>query len=368
MRAKDRKFLTTLLDQTGLSYTIASGVITIEWDSDDDESDEESSIARDRVLERYNSADILDDATLLKNHEESQALVFETRFKEFKHGYYKEKFAIGYKSADSVRDVVYSYIEGVQWVLYYYFQGVPSWSWFYPYHYSVRVSDLKNISEFKFDFQLGKPFRPFDQLMGVLPALSRSHIPSCYQTLMIDANSPIIDFYPETFELDLNGKKSDWEAIVKIPFIEETRLLKAIESNDILNVAREKFLTKEERKRNALGVDHSFQFMPTGNFHYKSGNSAIFPDLLSCRSKMDTFHLANMELKNRVRYLCKDALLGARLRPGFCSIDTIPHTANLGHHGVNLFKSESKFVSSNLEMKPWCCTCKIDLKLWLLKM
>lgn len=45
---------------------------------------------------------------------------------------------------------------------------------------------------------------------------------------MFDSNSPILDFYPHEFEQDLNGKKADWEAIVKIPFIDETRLLKAM--------------------------------------------------------------------------------------------------------------------------------------------
>lgn len=45
---------------------------------------------------------------------------------------------------------------------------------------------------------------------------------------MYDENSPIIDFYPEEFEQDLNGKKQEWEAIVKIPFIDEARLLKAM--------------------------------------------------------------------------------------------------------------------------------------------
>ena len=79
-----------------------------------------------------------------------------------------------------------------------------------------------------FHLDLGKPFRPFEQLMGVLPAASKDLIPSAYQDLMFDVNSPILDFYPAEFEQDLNGKKQEWEAVVKIPFIDENRLLKAM--------------------------------------------------------------------------------------------------------------------------------------------
>lgn len=48
------------------------------------------------------------------------------------------------------------------------------------------------------------------------------------QDLMYEETSPIIDFYPRNFELDMNGKKQDWEAVVKIPFIDQKRLLKAM--------------------------------------------------------------------------------------------------------------------------------------------
>lgn len=48
------------------------------------------------------------------------------------------------------------------------------------------------------------------------------------QDLMYDVNSPILDFYPSNFEQDMNGKKQEWEAIVKIPFIDEGRLVRAM--------------------------------------------------------------------------------------------------------------------------------------------
>jgi 5'-3' exoribonuclease 1 len=53
---------------------------------------------------------------------------------------------------------------------------------------------------------------------------------------MTQPSSPIVDFYPYDFQLDLNGKKQDWEAVVLIPFIDEKRLLEALKS--ILNRVR----------------------------------------------------------------------------------------------------------------------------------
>jgi 5'-3' exonuclease len=45
---------------------------------------------------------------------------------------------------------------------------------------------------------------------------------------MYAPTSPILNFYPMEFEQDLNGKKQEWEAVVKIPFIDEDRLLGAM--------------------------------------------------------------------------------------------------------------------------------------------
>ena len=45
---------------------------------------------------------------------------------------------------------------------------------------------------------------------------------------MYSPDSPILDFYPKQFETDLNGKKQEWEAVVKIPFLDQARLLRAM--------------------------------------------------------------------------------------------------------------------------------------------
>ena len=57
----------------------------------------------------------------------------------------------------------------------------PIHSRYYPFHYAPYMTDIKNFSEMTLEFEMGKPFMPFEQLLAVLPAASRKLLPEPFQ-------------------------------------------------------------------------------------------------------------------------------------------------------------------------------------------
>lgn len=291
--------------------------------------------AVERVLSRYEKVEVIREMSQEETEAEAEQQVL-AKMEEWKKDYYREKLEFAPGDHKAVEQLVYRYIEGLQWVLRYYYKGVASWGWFYDYHYAPKMTDLKGADMFEFNFELGKPFRPFEQLMGVLPDLSSQHIPPAFRDLMSDPTSPIIDFYPTTFEHDMNGKKQEWEAVVKIPFIDEKRLLTTMH-------AREPRLTAEERARNSFGECTKFVFDDAVDVTYPSSLPGFFPDLVHNHTRLDEFHLPTLEGGlSYVKGLMPGVLLGKDAVSGFPSLHTIPHTASLGFHGVNVFQTDSR--------------------------
>jgi 5'-3' exoribonuclease 2 len=160
--------------------------------------------------------------------------------------YYEQKFSVDPKDIAFRNKVAASYVEGLAWVLLYYFQGCPSWRWYYPYHYAPFAADFVGLDSMDIKFQSAAPLKPYEQLMGVLPAASNQAIPAPFRPLMEEADSEIIDFYPEDFHVDLNGKKWAWQGVAILPFIDEKRLLDAMATKYPL-------LSKDELERNETG-------------------------------------------------------------------------------------------------------------------
>ncbi|KAI8977920.1 exoribonuclease 1 [Pilobolus umbonatus] len=361
-RSRDRAFVDTLVRSLNISHSIIPNnkdkttdveILFESPDDSDSEPDEEALIARDRVLKKYESAEIIPDTLSKEEIAREEEAKFEVEFKQWKANYYKEKMDIDIDDQEQMDGIVGSYIIGIQWVLQYYYNGVASWGWYYPYHYAPKISDLKNVARFEnHKFELGQPFKPYEQLMGVLPSLSKNLLPVAYQDLMTNTTSPIIDFYPTDFDTDMNGKKQEWEAIVKIPFIDEQRLLDAMKS-------REHRLTKEEREMARIGVSYKFTYdeelakkEPEELPVYPSPLPGVFPDIHQCLVRESTYNLPTLDNGLNLRKgLLPGAKFGKDALAGFPSLHTIPFTYALEHHGVNVFQQDSRSESIVISLK-----------------
>lgn len=172
--------------------------------------------------------------------------------------------------------------------------------------------------------------------MGVLPDRSKKIVPTVYHDLMTNPQSPIIDFYPRDFNLDMNGKKMEWEAVVKIPFIDEKRLLAAMgPKNDLLE--------DDEKARNGFGVALKFTYSSEVNFTYPSSMPGIFPEIQNCRCIENMYDLPDMEGLKYLSGLTDGALLSSKALAGFPSLYTLPYTAQLVEgYGINVFQQDSR--------------------------
>ena len=87
--------------------------------------------------------------------------------------------------------ICHKYLEGIFWNFHYYNYGCISWEWNFPYAQPPSFRDVylylhnfvSNINEM--NIPRARPFKPFEQLLMVLPQQSKELLPKSYQTLML---------------------------------------------------------------------------------------------------------------------------------------------------------------------------------------
>jgi len=186
--------------------------------------------------------------------------VDQVRFGEvgWKDRYYEHKLHIAIGDNARRRQVGLEYVRGLCWVLKYYYQGVPSWTWFYPYHYAPCASDLIDLpaTDDTRTFELGAPFPPLEQLLAVLPPLSAKALPRPIRAVFDSQDEAVAKFFPRKVEYDLNGAREVYKAVVLLPFIDAPTLRAAC-------VAPLEACSSEERARNRFGPNYIY--LPTAD-------------------------------------------------------------------------------------------------------
>ena len=187
---------------------------------------------------------------------------YEVDIVKYRKDYYNENLP---EANQDMKKFCHDYLEGVQWVLSYYTSGVPNWKWRFRHHYSPFAHTLaKYTSTFRFPrYGYTKPTTPFIQLLSVLPPKSSALIPPPLNSLLTSETSPLKEFCPTEFHVDLCGKRQEWEGTVILPMIDYSTVEK-------LYLKMRKEIDSHENKRNVLGKSFLYTFSPTSSFHFRS--------------------------------------------------------------------------------------------------
>ena len=274
---------------------------------------------------------------------------FDTGAKDYRGRYYFEKFKVIPATPHAnafLTTLMEKYLEGLMWCLAYYIKGCISWTWYYPYHYGPMLIDMRELVDkaSRISFDLGQPFRPFQQLLGCLPPASRRLLPRVYQWIMTSTDSPMIEFYPLEFKIDQNGKKTPWEAVVLLPFIDERTLIEAEKTH-----CREDALTTDEKARNAFGKVLTHRFDPNVTDTYYSCNPEIgLPDVPKCQ----TFVIESEPDYKPGAFFKPELVPGtAACLAGFPSLGALRIcNVETDSFKINVFGSDSKYKTVAIEL------------------
>ncbi len=174
----------------------------------------------------------------------------------WKQDYYSHFFNVDVynkKKFNEFRKIIsIHYIESLIWTANYYLCDNLSWHFYYQYRVAPFISDIlyhfkniKNINLFKFKKE--SPFTPLEQLFFVLPPQNSSYLPKSYAKLMLDVDSPLIEYFPEDYDLDaLNGRVH----------FKSNPLLPLFNINYTLSILKDQKISKTEQSRNIINTEY----------------------------------------------------------------------------------------------------------------
>ena len=164
-----------------------------------------------------------------------------------------EKYRIEYceeyfgKGKRKLKKISHDYLDGLQWVMKYYKNGCQDWKWYYPYDYAPPANVLSEHLETYITPKYMKttPLTPYQQLLAIIPPKSKNLLPYPLNNLLTDDNSPLKNYCPDKFEIDLAGKKYEYQGIVLLPMINPGLII-----DSYISVAN--LIDKKETKRNVF--------------------------------------------------------------------------------------------------------------------
>lgn len=144
--------------------------------------------------------------------------------------YYTVHFGEKNNTPEFAKELTRAYLEGIKWVYQYYMKGVPSWRWFYHYHFAPFAEDFANYMDTKEtpEFEQDQPIYPIQQLFSVLPPQSFKNVPADIAHFVVSKESPVLSYFNTKFKTDINGENKLYKGVPDLDFIDEDKLYDAI--------------------------------------------------------------------------------------------------------------------------------------------
>lgn len=169
-----------------------------------------------------------------------------------KERYYKHYYDINFENDKSIIEKMCNeYLYGLFWINNYYLKDCIDWTWCFPHHHGLFMSDLSEyihkltIEQFNDIFIIPKDnnynqVKPFEQLMMVLPRQLAYLLPVQLKNLMHSDNT-IKKLSPYNFDQDMLYKTKLWQAIPNVEMIPLTH---------IKNISSKVQISQDDDKRN----------------------------------------------------------------------------------------------------------------------
>ena len=157
--------------------------------------------------------------------------------KNWKYRFYRK--AMGIYDSDDLEDCCLNYLEGLNWTFNYYFKGCKSWDYIYNNRHCPSLNDLiATMNKFNLKSNITtkqtKPYSHIVQLLAIFPKKSINLIPKEYRKLI---TKELMEYYPESFEIDTYYKRYMWQCEPILPLInfeKINKLVKKVKSDIVL--------------------------------------------------------------------------------------------------------------------------------------
>lgn len=186
------------------------------------------------MLRKYKRGNKYPDNMLARNitREPNRQGVYEERvdYDNLRKEYYMNKFP-EFTDWDTqfdknVHEICSAYVHGLSFVIKYYSVSIPTFEWYFEYHYAPLMTDLHRFAK---DSKISvwndlqswtfQPALTLNQaLLGIIPPSSVNVLPTSLQPLL--QRNAEHELFKEDFKVDLEGKQQDYEAVLLLPIVD----------------------------------------------------------------------------------------------------------------------------------------------------